>query len=277
MTEPTVRQKLYRIIFKSDTRAGNLFDIIVIWLIILSVIFVVIDSIRSIHSKYSSILNLLHWIFTILFTIEYLLRLYASPVRRKYAMSFFGIVDLLSILPSYYGIFFTGTKHLLIVRILRLLRIFRIFEMKHFVKEGAVVASALRASRTKITVFLSFVLIASVLMGAIMYMVEANHNPQIQNIADGIYWAIVTLTTVGYGDTIPITHAGKFIASIVMILGYGVIAVPTGIVTAEISSRVLGPQGKLKIKCKNCGDHDHLQNSFYCHTCGSSLAPEKEA
>ncbi len=148
--------------------------------------------------------------------------------------------------------------------------------MKNFVKEGAIVASALRASRTKITVFLGFVLIASILMGAIMYMVESHSNPRIQNIADGIYSAIVTLTTVGYGDTIPITHAGKFLASIVMILGYGVIAVPTGIVTAEISSRVLGPQGRLKIKCKNCGDGDHLQNSFFCHTCGNSLAPGKE-
>lgn len=147
--------------------------------------------------------------------------------------------------------------------------------MGHFIREGSIVASALRASQTKIIVFLVFVTIASILMGALMYMVEAEYNTEIKNIPEGIYWAIVTLTTVGYGDTIPVTPLGKMLASCVMILGYGVIAVPTGIVTAEISSRVLGPRDRLKVKCKTCGDGDHLQNSLYCHHCGSPLPVEK--
>lgn len=276
MTKPNpFRLKLSRIIFKNDTKAGYLFDMVVMWLIIVSVTFVIIDSIDPLPETLHKILTISEWAFTILFTIEYLLRLYSAPDRLKYAFSFFGIVDFLAIIPSYIGIFVAGTQHFLIIRVLRLLRIFRIFQMGHFVREGSIVASALKASQTKITVFLVFVLIASILMGAMMYMVEADYNKNIRNIPEGIYWAIVTLTTVGYGDTIPVTGFGKFLASCVMILGYGVIAVPTGIVTAEISSRVLGPRDRLKIKCKKCGDGDHLQNSSYCHSCGELLPVQK--
>ncbi len=267
----TLKERLYRIIFKRDTKAGNLFDIIIIGLIVVSVCFVILESVDSIGNRYAALFHLLQWGFTIIFTIEYLLRVYSAKDRWQYATSFFGIVDLLAILPSYYGIFFTGARHLLIIRILRLLRIFRIFEMGHFVSEGAIVVSALRASKTKIIVFLGFVIIASILMGALMYMVEAEYNSEIQNIPDGIYWAIVTLTTVGYGDAVPVTNTGKMLASIVMILGYGVIAVPTGIVTAEISSRVLSPRERLNTKCRNCGDGAHLKNSVYCHSCGEAL------
>lgn len=265
------RLKLSHIIFKNDTKAGYLFDMVVMWLILISVTFVIIDSIDQLPEIYHKVFLIAEWSFTVLFTIEYILRVYSAPNRLKYVFSFFGIVDLLAIIPSYIGIFVEGTQHFLIIRVLRLLRIFRIFQMGHFVREGSIVASALKASQTKITVFLVFVLIASILMGALMYMVEADYNKNIRNIPEGIYWAIVTLTTVGYGDTIPVTGFGKFLASCVMILGYGVIAVPTGIVTAEISSRVLGPRNRLKIKCKNCGDADHLQNSAYCHSCGEPL------
>lgn len=276
MTKTSLQHKLSRIIFFNDTPAGRKFDVVILWLIVLSVGFVILDSVDSISPEIHQFLQIAEWVFTIVFTIEYLLRIYSAPNRWKYVTSFFGIVDFLAIIPSYIGFFLSGMQHLLIIRILRLLRIFRIFQMGHFVREGSIVASALRASQVKIIVFLVFVVIASILMGALMYMVEAEHNAHIQNIPEGIYWAIVTLTTVGYGDTIPVTAIGKLLASMVMVLGYGVIAVPTGIVTAEISSRVLGPKGRLKIKCTKCGDGDHLQNSFYCHNCGSELPGQKK-
>lgn len=271
LRQKSFRFKLAQIIFKTDTRAGRWFDIYVLWMIMISVTLVIIDSIEWVGDTFHHAFTILEWIFTILFTIEYLLRIYSAPNRRKYATSFLGVIDLLAILPTYIGIFIPGTQHLLIIRILRLLRIFRIFQMGHFVREGSIVANALRASRAKITVFMVFVLIATILMGALMYMVEARYNEEIQSIPEGIYWAIVTLTTVGYGDTVPVTAFGKFLASIVMIMGYGIIAVPTGIVTAEISSRVLGPRDRLKVKCTHCGDGDHLRNSYYCHSCGNAL------
>lgn len=274
MTTSTFRDKLCQVIFRHDTKAGSLFDIIVIWLIFASVSFVVLESIRSIDATFHTIFHYLEWGFTILFTIEYILRLYASKNRWRYATSFYGIIDLIAILPSYLGIFIPSAKHLLIIRVLRLMRIFRIFEMGHFVNEGAIVAGALRASRTKITVFLSFLFIVCILMGALMYMLESEHNTEIQNIPEGIYWAIVTLTTVGYGDTVPVTSFGKILASVVMVLGYGVIAVPTGIVTAEISSRVLGASDRLKAICKKCGNKDHLLKSSFCHSCGEALDAE---
>ena|SRR5687767_9741572 len=233
--DDTLRTKIARIIFRDDTKAGYRFDVYVIWLIVISVTLVIIDSVIPTESKFHQVYVYVEWVFTILFTIEYLLRLYSAPNRLKYATSFFGIVDLLAIAPNYIAVFIPGTRNLLIVRILRLLRIFRIFQMGHFVREGSIVISALKASRIKIIVFLLFVMIATILLGAIMYMVESDDNEAIQNIPEGIYWAIVTLTTVGYGDTIPVTALGKILASCVMILGYGVIAVPTAIVTAEIS------------------------------------------
>jgi voltage-gated potassium channel len=269
-SEHSLKEKLYRIIFLNDTPAGHRFDLAITTLIILSVIVVMLESMTEIRSKIGHILNLVEWVFTILFTIEYLLRLYSARDRRKYATSFFGIVDFLSTAPTYLGFFFIGLQSLLIIRILRLLRVFRIFEMGHFVREGAIVGNALRASRVKITVFLSFVVIASIFTGAIMYMVESASNPNIQNIPQGIFWAIETLTTVGYGDTVPITAWGKLLAAFMMILGYGVIAVPTGIVTAEISYRVLG-QHRAKGKCPNCGATDLPEDAAFCHRCGTSL------
>ena len=251
--------------------AGRVFDMIVLWLIFISVTMVILDSITSLPESTHRFFGVMEWFFTILFTIEYFLRIYSAPSRWKYVTSFYGIVDLLAIMPTYIGLFIPGTQHLLIIRILRLMRIFRIFQMGHFEREGSIVASALKASRTKIIVFLVFVCISSILAGALMYMVEADYNKNLKNIPDGIYWAIVTLTTVGYGDTIPVTAIGKVLATIVMIFGYGVIAVPTGIVTAEISSRVLSLGKRLKLQCTKCGDADHLRNSSFCHTCGAEL------
>jgi len=270
--DDTLRTKIARIIFRDDTKAGYRFDVYVIWLIVISVTLVIIDSVIPTESKFHQVYVYVEWVFTILFTIEYLLRLYSAPNRLKYATSFFGIVDLLAIAPNYIAVFIPGTRNLLIVRILRLLRIFRIFQMGHFVREGSIVISALKASRIKIIVFLLFVMIATILLGAIMYMVESDDNEAIQNIPEGIYWAIVTLTTVGYGDTIPVTALGKILASCVMILGYGVIAVPTAIVTAEISSRVLDrAKDEPKMKCSHCENEDHLKNALFCHHCGTAL------
>ncbi len=266
-------QRIYlrRIIINSDTPQGKRFDTILIVLIIASILSVMLETVSPFHKANWWIFFVLEWVFTVLFTVEYILRLYSSKYPVRYATSFFGVVDLLAILPTYISIFFIGTQHLLIVRALRLLRIFRIFKMGHFVDEGAVVISALQASKTKIYVFISFVVLMSIIIGSLMYMVEYPHNPAFSNIPSGIYWAIVTLTTVGYGDITPVTPFGKFLATFVMILGYGVIAVPTGIVTAEISGRVMNLKALMFKECPRCGQKEHHTESLFCHRCGAKL------
>ncbi len=270
-THRTFREQLRHVLFTTTSKEGHQFDLFITWMIVVSVAVVVLDTVTQLNSQYRKWFHLAEWIFTGIFTIEYALRLYASRERKSYAFSFFGIVDLLAFLPTYLNIFLHGYQSLLVIRVLRLLRLFRIFKLGHFVSEGAVVASALRASQNKIIVFFTFICIAAVFMGSIMFMVEHEYNPNIQNIPDGIYWAIVTITTVGYGDAIPITHLGKTLAAVVMIMGYAVIAVPTGIVTAEITNRVLAPRGKDTVVCAHCGNNDHLKNARYCHHCGESL------
>ncbi|MCB0532974.1 MAG: ion transporter [Lewinellaceae bacterium] len=265
------RSYLRRVIFKTDTPEGKKFDTILILLIFASVIAVILETISEFHKSNWWIFFILEWLFTLIFTVEYILRLYSARHPVRYATSFFGMVDLLSILPTYISVFFMGTQHLLIVRALRLLRIFRIFKMGHFVSEGAVVLSALQASRTKIYVFVSFVVLMAIIIGSLMYMVESPHNPAFSNIPAGIYWAIVTLTTVGYGDITPLTTFGKFLATLVMILGYGVIAVPTGIVTAEISGRVMNLKDVVFKECARCRQTEHHTGAVYCHRCGSKL------
>jgi len=267
----TLREELHNILFSATSKAGHRFDMFITWMIVISVAVVVLDTVASLESNYKNFLHMLEWFFTILFSIEYLLRLYASPDRKKYAFSFFGLVDIMSFLPTYLSLFALGKQSLLVIRVLRLFRLFRIFKLGHFVSEGAIVANALKASKEKIIVFLSFICIASVFMGSLMFFVEHQINPRIQNIPDGVYWAIVTITTVGYGDVLPITHLGKTLASIVMIMGYAVIAVPTGIITAEITNRVLSPRGKDTIVCIHCGNMDHLRHARYCHHCGETL------
>lgn len=232
---------------------------------------VMLESISEFHSVYWWWFFVFEWIFTLIFTTEYVLRLYSSRNPVGYATSFFGLVDILSILPSYLGVFFLGAQNLLIVRALRLLRVFRIFKMGHFVTEGEVILSALRASRTKIYVFVSFVVLMAMIIGSVMYIVEGGVNPKMDNIPKGIYWAIVTLTTVGYGDVTPITPFGQFLATVVMIMGYGVIAVPTGIVTAEISGRVMNMKEIIFVDCPECGQSEHHTGAVFCHICGKSL------
>lgn len=265
------RGRLHRIIFETDTPEGRRFDIVVIWLIVVSVVMVLLESVVEFHQAYWWAFFALEWVLTIAFTIEYVLRLYAARNTWRYATSFFGVVDLLAILPAFLSVFFFAAQNLLIIRILRLLRIFRIFKMGHFVEEGGIVVAALQASKTKIYVFISFVLLMAMLIGTLMYMVEGGVNENFTNIPQGIYWAIVTLTTVGYGDITPVTPFGRLLATAVMILGYGVIAVPTGIVTAEISGRVMNLKEVEFKDCKQCGQQEHHTGAVFCHRCGSAL------
>ncbi len=268
----TTRERLRIIVFRTDTREGLLFDTVLFVLIVASVIVVILETVAHFHDRFWWFFFVLEWVFTIIFTLEYLLRLYVARYPVRYATSFFGLVDLLSIMPTYLSLFYSGPQHLLVIRILRLLRVFRVFKLGHFVNEGGVVVNALRASRAKIFVFLSFVLLVSVVIGAMLYMVEGGHNPAFSSMPKGIYWAIVTLTTVGYGDITPVTPLGQFLAAAVMILGYGIIAVPTGIVTAEISSRVMNLKEFKFQRCPSCGTSEHYRTARYCHHCGHLLS-----
>lgn len=265
----TLRSEIYRIMFLSDRRDEQLFDIILIFLIIASVIVVMLETVERLQVRFAQLFYIVEWTFTVIFTIEYLLRLYAAKNARAYATSFFGVVDLMAILPAYLGLFFIGSQYFMVVRALRLLRIFRIFKLGHFMAEGTMIMDAMRASRPKITVFLFFVSLLVTLMGSFMYLIEGGENPGFTSIPRSIYWAIVTLTTVGYGDITPVTELGQFISAFVMILGYAVIAVPTGIVTNELMhvSSQLDQR-----ECERCGLVGHDIDARYCKQCGERLA-----
>ena len=232
--ENTPKENIYRVIFEADTPSGKFFDVLLLIVILISVAAVLLDSIPEIETRFHTQLKIIEWIITVCFTIEYLLRLWVARNRIKYAISFYGIIDLLSVLPSYLGIFFAGAQGLMIIRTLRLLRIFRLFKLTRYTSAGNTILFALRNSREKIFVFLFAVLTSVIIIGTFMYLVEGEEHG-FTSIPKSIYWAVVTLTTVGYGDMAPVTPLGQFIASIVMVLGYGIIAVPTGIVTAEIT------------------------------------------
>jgi len=267
-----LREKIFEVIFESDTFHGKLFNVILLITILMSVVLVMLESVQSINEKYHRTLIIFEWIITGLFTIEYFLRLYSVRKPWKYFFSFYGIIDLLSIFPTYLGIFYPSTKYLANLRVLRLFRIFRIFGLTDFLRGGNVILIALKNSRAKIIVFLSFVTLVVVVIGSFMYVVERNHPESgFTSIPVSIYWAVVTLTTVGYGDIVPVTAFGKFLASIVMILGYGVIAVPTGIVTAEVVKRPGSePQNNTQV-CQNCHDAKHMDGAKFCKSCGFPL------
>jgi voltage-gated potassium channel len=262
------RTILFEVIFEADTPAGKWFDIVLIICILLSVITVMLDSVSSIRAKHGNLLYAFEWFFTILFTVEYILRLICIGKPIRYAFSFFGIVDLLAIFPTYLSLFFFGSRYLTVVRILRVLRIFRVLKLGHHTKEAAVLRTALYASRRKIIVFLSVVLTLVVIIGSLMYVIE-DEEKGFTSIPRSVYWAIVTLTTVGYGDISPESPAGQFLAAIVMILGYSIIAVPTGIVTVELS-RVHLQQSSCQA-CPNCSAEGHDQDAQYCKFCGAKL------
>lgn len=264
----SLKNELYEIVFEADTFKGKAFDIILLVLILLSIIFVALESVKSIALKYGLLLLYLEWGITVFFTLEYLLRIFIVKSKKSYILSYYGLIDLLSILPSYLGVFFIGAHGLVVIRALRLLRIFRILKLSRYVQDSATIIDALKASRTKILVFLYAVVLIVIIIGTLMYLVEGEENG-FGSIPEGIYWAIVTLTTVGYGDIAPATTIGRFIASFVMILGYGIIAVPTGIVTAEFA---IGSKKRITTQvCPDCLFEGHDGDAKYCKNCGGKL------
>jgi len=271
------RERLHEVIFEADTKAGKWFDIILLIAILASVIIVIIESVPSYQAKYGELFKILEWIFTIFFTVEYAIRLYSVYKPMKYATSFFGVIDLMSILPTYLSLVFAGTQSLMIVRGLRLLRVFRIFKLANFLSEGQVIMTALKASRAKIFVFVVFILIMVSIFGSVMYLVEGASNDQFDSIPRSIYWAIVTLTTVGYGDISPVTPFGQAIAAIIMISGYAIIAVPTGIVTAEAmkEAQKLENRDITNQSCRYCAEEGHDSDAIHCKYCGELLNEPK--
>ena len=265
------RRRLYNIIFEAETPGGRRFDIALVAVIVASVLVVVLDSVPLIHGPHARTMDVLEWFFTILFTLEYLARL--GCVRRpwRYATSFFGIIDLLSVLPTYCSLFVPEAAALLDIRVLRLLRVFRIFKLTMYVNETAMLGDALRASSRKILVFLSVVLMAVLVFGTVMYVVEGPRNGY-TSIPVAMYWATVTMTTVGYGDLTPHTGLGKLIASFMMLLGWGILAVPTGIVTAEMTSARFRQSGLAARLCPSCGTSGHTPESRFCKDCGADLS-----
>lgn len=267
------KRKLHEVIYEADTPLGKWFDITLFILIIISVILVMLESVKEIDAKYHSILLTLEWVITILFTIEYIARVVSIRKPFKYIFSFYGIIDFISTIPLYLSYIFIESHFLLAVRAFRLLRVFRILKLVQFLGEASQLKKALKASRTKIAVFIYVVLILSVIMGTIMYLVE-DDKAGFTSIPRSIYWAIVTLTTVGYGDIAPQTSFGQLIATVVMILGYGIIAVPTGIVTAEFSRQAKFEKDELHLNtqsCPSCSIEGHRDDATHCFNCGSEL------
>jgi len=261
------RSKIHEVIFEAETSAGRTFDIVLIGFILLSVASVILESNPDVRARYGTELLIAEWVFTILFTIEYVFRLIAVKHPLRYAFSFYGLVDLLAILPSYISLLIPGTQYFLAIRILRLLRIFRILKLSEYISESRIITTALKASRKKILVFLVAVLTIVTVVGSLMYVVEGEENG-FTDIPTSIYWAIVTLTTVGYGDLSPKTGLGKLLASMVMIMGYGIIAVPTGIVTAELARA--GKPASTQV-CPECHAEPHDLDAVHCKYCGAKL------
>ncbi|MDO4783003.1 MAG: ion transporter [Capnocytophaga felis] len=282
-----LKQQAYVIIYGTNTPLGKLFDIVLLILIFLSVIMVMLETVKDIDHQAHGILVFLEWFITIFFTIEYVLRIISNRKPLQYIFSFYGIIDLISILPMYLSFFIPGSKALSVVRALRLLRIFRILELANFMNQGEELKMALRTSRTKITVFIYFVLVICILLGSLMYVIESEESG-FTSIPRSIYWCIVTLTTVGYGDIAPTTTLGQMIASFVMILGYGIIAVPTGIVTAEYSRAKKSKNSSFEefenyekqftqeVACPSCGHKSHQKGAKFCCRCGVLLGREKD-
>ena len=266
------REKLRVIIFEADTPAGKAFDVGLLMAIILSVLAVMLDSVTTFRGQYGLSLDIAEWIFTLLFTAEYALRLICSPRPLHYARSFFGVVDLLAILPTYLSLLIPGAESMIVIRGLRLLRVFRVFKLGQFLGEASLLRNALASSRHKITVFLGTIMILVTILGAAMYLIEGEENG-FTSIPAAIYWSIVTMTTVGYGDMAPVTTAGKVLASIVMILGYSIIAVPTGIVTAEIVESAVAARKVTTRCCAQCMAEGHDADAHFCKACGASLEP----
>ncbi len=262
------RARLHEIIFEAETPFGKAFDVSLLVAIVLSVVVVCLETVAEVRAVYGARLRAAEWLFTIVFTIEYLLRLACVGRPWRYARSFFGVVDLLAIVPTYLSLAVAGTQSLIVIRALRLLRVFRVLKLAHFVGEARLLHAALRASSRKIIVFLGGVMTVVLIVGALMYLVEGAENG-FTSIPQSVYWAIVTMTTVGFGDVVPQTVPGKILASAVMILGYGIIAVPTGIVTVEIAGAL--KHSTRTESCQECGAEDHASDAEFCKYCGTKL------
>lgn len=265
------RKKLHRIVYEADSREGRLFDLIIITAILFSIVLVMLESVKELDKEYHTFFDVSEWIITILFTIEYIVRIIVVKNPKKYIFSFYGIIDLLSTIPKYLSLLIGGTHALVALRGLRLLRIFRILKLARFVGATNHLGRAIYASRHRIFVFISGVLIICIIIGTILYLIEGDASG-FTSIPRGVYWAIVTLTTVGYGDIAPVTSIGQFLASMVMILGYGIIAIPTGIVTAEMTRA--SQSGKVDMNtqsCPNCSADYHRDEAKFCYKCGEKI------
>ncbi|MDJ0925865.1 MAG: ion transporter [Acidimicrobiia bacterium] len=260
------RERIRHVIFDHDTRESRAFDVALMALITFSVVLVMLETVEEIEARYGTLLLVLEWVVTILFTIEYIARLVTVENRGRYARSFFGIVDLMAILPVYLSVLWPGTQSLLVIRSLRLLRVFRVFKMAHWLSEANYLIRAIRASSRKIVVFLVVVILINVIVGSTMYLIEGPENG-FDSMFRGLYWSIVTMSTVGFGDIAPSTPLGQVLAAILMITGYSVIAVPTGIVSAEVAV-----SGQREKSCPGCGSAVHSRTARFCDACGSALA-----
>ncbi len=254
-------------IYEADTRAGKLFDVVLLIAILTSILFVMLESVVPIQKKYGYLLNIAEWVITVLFSVEYFLRIISIKNPIRYVFSFYGIIDLLSILPKYLSIILVGSQNLAALRALRLLRVFRILKLGRYIGESNRLLVALRASRAKIAVFLFFIVIMCIILGTVMYMIEGSENG-FTSIPRSVYWSIVTLTTVGYGDIAPQTPLGQLVASIIMILGYAIIAIPTGIVSSEMTKTVIDTNTQA---CPHCLASHHKKEAVFCHKCGGKL------
>ena len=268
MVKPSFREKTYRVIFGTDTPAGQRFDIALIYLILVSVLAIVLASIESIKMQYGDWLFRLEWAFTFLFSIEYLVRIYSSPKPLRYIFSFYGLVDLLSIIPTYLALLFPAANYWLVVRLLRVLRIFRVFKLVRYLTEANLLLRSMYAARRKVLVFFTVVLVICVIFGSLMFLVEGPENG-FTSIPRSIYWTIVTITTVGYGDITPQTVFGQIIATMAMLTGYSIIAIPTGIFTAEIAREMIAESNNRQ--CNVCNRSGHHSEAEYCFQCGVSL------
>ncbi len=271
------KRRLHTIIFEADTPAGKVFDIALLISIVASVVAVCLESVEEYRAQYGRELIFIEWIFTVGFTAEYALRLYCVDKPMRYARSFYGVVDLLSILPTYLSLMFAGTQSLLVIRALRLLRIFRIFKAAQFLAESQLLAMAISASKRKIMVFLGVVTTLIIILGTMMYLVEGGQGGGFTSIPTSIYWAIVTMTTVGYGDIAPVTVLGKFLAAVAMITGYSVIAVPTGIVSVEMARAAQKTGFEVSTQaCPSCSLEGHDTDALHCKYCGAAMHPPQE-
>lgn len=264
----SLQDKIHTIVFESETRGGKLFDLILILAIVLSVVVVLLESEPTIQSTYGPMLYSLEWLFTVIFIFEYLLRIYAVKKPFHYIFSFFGLIDLAACLPTILSLFIPGAQSLLVIRALRLLRIFRIFKLGWYFNEGLVILNALKASRAKISVFLFSVIIIIIISGTLMYLIEGPASG-FTSIPTSMYWSVVTLTTVGYGDIAPASTLGRFVASVLMITGYAIIAVPTGIITSELNRKNQRPL--YNEACPGCGAQGHEADAIFCHRCGTKM------